>query len=169
MIDISQFAPQNDGVTHINIFSKGKTELGRRLSHFDKSPFIHPYFGPFNSMEGFWYYIRAVKPDDKLRMLIGHEAKFYGRELESRFLPNFQTIIMDANYQKIMQNPEIKDLMIESTLPFDHYYTFGSYNAIKQVRLQQFSWLVEGFEQIRRKLKNGETFEKLDYEKLLVS
>lgn len=159
----NQFVPNDDGTTHINIFSKGNTELGRRLSHYSYSPFIHPYFGPFKCMEGFWYYLRAVKPDDKLRELVGAEAKFYGKELETHFLHNFQKLIVDANYQKIIQNPEIKQMVMESTLPFDHYYTFGT----KQVRLPQFIWLIEGFEEIRRKLNEDETFEKLNYEELL--
>ncbi len=162
-MNYNQFIPNDDGITHINIFSKGNTELGKRLSHFSNAPFIHPYFGPFKCMEGFWYYLRAVKPDDKLRELVGSEAKFYGKNLETRFLNNFQTLIIDANYQKIVQNPDIRKLMIESTLPFDHYYTFG----IKQVRLPQFVWLIEGFEEIRRKLKNNEPPEFLDYEELL--
>lgn len=167
MVEFNQNLPQDDGITHINIFSKGRTELGRLLSNFAETPFIHPYFGPFNSMEGFWYYVRAVKPDDKLRMLVGPEAKFYGKKLESRFLKNFQTIIMDAIYHKVVQNPKIKNLMIESTLPFDHYYTFGSHNSIKQVRLAQFTWLIEGFEDIRKRLKNNEPYRPLDYQKLL--
>lgn len=163
MNNFSQNTPDQDGITHINIFSKGSTELGRKLSHFAYAPFIHPYFGPFKSMEGFWYYIRAVEPDDKLRELVGHEAKFYGREKETKFLNNFQEIIMDANYQKIEQNPDIKKLMLESTLPFDHYYTFGP----KQVRLSQFIWLIEGFESIRTAIKNNQPYEEVDYVKLL--
>jgi len=32
--------PEEDGITHINIYSKGKTDLGRMLSNFAKLPFI---------------------------------------------------------------------------------------------------------------------------------
>lgn len=163
-----KYTHENDGVDHINIFSKGKTELGRMLSHFYLAPFIHSYFGPFQSMEGLWYYVRAEQPDDKLRMLHGHEAKFYGKELKSKFLSNFHTIVIDANYQKIVQNDDIKKLMIESTLPFDHYYIFGNDKSYKQVKLAQFEWLIDGFESIRTKLKNNETYVSPDYAKLLL-
>lgn len=49
--------PDEDGVTHINIYSKGKTELGRWLTNFSYSPFNHPEYGKFLSMEGFWCWV----------------------------------------------------------------------------------------------------------------
>jgi len=165
------FTPENDGITHINIYSQGKTLLGRKLSHFDKAPFVHPYFGLFQSMEGFWYYVRAdtskieAEKLEKLRSLYGHEAKFYGKKLPSRFLPSFNTVIMDANFQKIIQNPDIVELMIKSVLPFDHYYV--NRNTSRQIRIQGFEWLINGFEVIREQIKQGQNPEPLDYEALM--
>jgi hypothetical protein len=54
--NIEMWIPEEDGVTHINIYSKGKTELGRWLTNFSYSPFNHPEYGKFLSMEGFWYW-----------------------------------------------------------------------------------------------------------------
>ena len=53
-----QFNPEDDGITHINIWFQGKTELGRMLSHFYELPFTHPFFGDFKTMEGLWRYIQ---------------------------------------------------------------------------------------------------------------
>jgi hypothetical protein len=49
--------PSEDGVTHINVYSRGNTELGRLLSNFAHTPFSHPEFGEFASVEGFWYWL----------------------------------------------------------------------------------------------------------------
>lgn len=36
---MNKFLKENDGIDHINIYSKGKTELGCLLSNFAFSPF----------------------------------------------------------------------------------------------------------------------------------
>lgn len=167
MMVTDPFTPDNDGINHINIYSRGKTELGVNLSHFAKTPFVHPYFGPFNSMEGFWYYLKAEKKDDKLRQLYGPEAKFYGKKLPSVLVRHFNLLIMDANYLKIKQNPHIAKMMIESTLPFDHYYV--NYKAVSpfKIKIPGFEWLISGFERIRDDLKNGNVDHPLDYDQLM--
>ncbi len=113
-----------DGVEHINIYSKGKTSLGRKLSHFTRTPFIHPHYGPFDSMEGFWYWLRSPKRDDTLRNLSGKEAKDYGKKLPKGFYPEFWEDIQAANYQKVIQHPDIMQMLVDSELPFQHYYVF---------------------------------------------
>lgn len=147
-----------DGVDHINIYSRGNTELGRQLSHFAHSPFIHPFYGPFESMEGFWYWMRAGNhlrakglQDDKLRYLSGYKAKQYGKNFPIQRYEHFKEDILAANYQKILQHRTLHNLLVESTLPFRHYYMFGPGNVIVQPR--DSNWLVTGFEDIRQALK----------------
>lgn len=161
------FLPDNDGINHINIYNKGKTELGQMLSHYAYSPFVHPYFGPFNSMEGFWYYLRAERKDEKLRQLYGAQAKFYGKKLVSVKVHHFNILIVDANYHKIIQNPRIANLLVQSSLPFDHYYTDSRVNGGHKVKIHGFEWLIGGFERIREELKSGQPHIDLDYEQLL--
>ena len=48
--------PQNDGITHINVYSKGKTTLGRWLTNFAHTP-IDTIDGHFESIEGYWYWL----------------------------------------------------------------------------------------------------------------
>lgn len=144
----------NDGVDHINIYSNGKTELGRILSHFAHTPFVHPYFGPFYSMEGFWYWARSGQTEDRLRYLSGFRAKQVGKALGHKRYQDFKSDILAANYQKIIQHEKICEMVIDSTLPFDHYYVFGPNNI--HITPQSSDWLLKGFEDIRLALQEGE-------------
>ncbi|EKD22616.1 MAG: putative phage protein, partial [uncultured bacterium] len=91
----------DDGVTHINLWINGRTRLGKMLAHFYESPFVHPYFGPFNSMEGFWHYIQNKERDDALRSLSNMAAKNYAKGMTWCRVEDFHKIIMAANYYKI--------------------------------------------------------------------
>lgn len=154
-----------DYVTHINIYSRGVSQVGRMLSHFAFSPFTHPQYGPFNSMEGFWYYFRAADGCaglDRLRVLSGRNAKYYGKQLPMQKRNRFKDAIIEANFHKVMQNPELRVLVTESTLPFDHYYLFepqvpegAAVPPPVFIRPPGFGWLVRGFEQIRKELKKA--------------
>ncbi len=146
------FKPENDGVDHINIHSMGKTDLGRLLSHFAHTPFKHPYFASFYSMEGFWYWARSGGAE-QMRYLSGRRAKKAGQALPLVYYNDFRQDIIAANYQKIIQHPEISSLMIASELPFDHYYTFGDHGLV--VAPKEAHWLIQGFEDIRLALKEG--------------
>lgn len=148
------FTASNDGVDHINIYSNGKTELGRLLTHFAHKPFVHPYFGPFASMEGLWYFIRNGGVDENLRYLSGIKAKKLGKLSKAKWYADFRSDILAANYQKIIQNEDIRSAMIASELPFDHYYLFGPNKVLVTPRDSQ--WLIDGFEEIRTALKAGE-------------
>jgi predicted NAD-dependent protein-ADP-ribosyltransferase YbiA (DUF1768 family) len=154
--------PQNDDIDHINIYSKGKSELGRLLSNFANTPFVLPEDGKFASIEGYWYWL-LCEPNqrEQLRCLHGFEAKKLGRELprrcdmESEIL--FRTKICNAILEKISQNLNIKELMITSVLPFDHYYVYDG----KMVRTK-YDWLVRFFEKVRIELKSSSSQKSLD-------
>lgn len=89
--------PENDGIDHINIYSKGKTDLGRFLSNFAHTPISSSQFGNFESIEGLWYWLGTR--NEKLRNLHGFLAKKIGRESKQVItLPEqeFQSIIKAA-------------------------------------------------------------------------
>ena len=150
-----------DGTDHINISFDGHTELGRMLSYFYYSPFIHPYFGPFNCMEGFWRYFKTDECDDNLRKLSGSKAKFYGKTLTPVRRQNFKQIVFSANYHKVIQNPRMMQLLKESTMPFDHYYYFGEGSI--PIRPKDYEWMVDCFDTIRTMLINNEPLAEIDY------
>lgn len=144
--------PKLDGQTHINIYSKGLTRLGRELSHFAELPIHHPVFGDFRSNEGLWYWIS--RRDDKLRLLSGYEAKSYGRSLPVvKTLPKdeFQRMINLGNQAKLDTYPEIKEALASSTLPLLHYYVnfYSGQQAVIQTKDSE--WILAHFEKVRLK------------------
>lgn len=156
---------ESDGKTHINIWIEAKTKLGRMLARQYHTPFTHPFFGPFNSMEGFWQYVQGETPDDSLRWMTGVEARNFGKNKPRRYVPNFQEIILAANFFKIEQNPKILDLFKKSTLPFDVYYLFGPGGVV--IRPKGSEWIVESFEEIRRMMKEDRRPSDIDYTHVL--
>jgi hypothetical protein len=139
-----------DGVDHINIYSFGETDLGQVLSHDSPVKFRHHIFGAFSNVEAFWHYIQSEERDDRLRNMSRMSFQRFKSELNIRMVTNFRAIIMDANYQRIKQNPGIMQAIIDSTLPFDAYYYTS--DRIRQ-RPKYFAWLLHGFEEIRKALK----------------
>ena len=142
-----------DGVEHINVDSvRGKTPLGKLLANFSRTPFTHPEYGPFASIEGFWYWIRMEQPDDALRSLHGGKARKYGKSLNNFiFINNFKEEIIKAILYKVLQNDNIFDLMVESTLPFKYYYLHGPHNI--EITPDFAGWMCDGLEQIRTYIK----------------
>jgi hypothetical protein len=167
-IPVMKYRAQDDGVTHINIYSKGCTELGKLLSNFARTPFELPDDGKFFSVEGYWYW-RLVPSEtegrDSLRYLSGFFAKKRGRELLARADERglrigegdyknsgfFRAHIITVFRAKLEANPQIVELLKESTLPFAHYYVF---NGVEKAA--GYEWQVETWERFRRQLKAGE-------------
>ena len=157
-----------DGVDHINIWVYAETELGRGLAQFAYSPFVHPHYGPFNSMEGFYHYVgttdeRPVR--DKLRSLSGMKAKEYAKKLTRGNYKEFLQVVFNANFYKIEQNETLKKLIIESTLPFEQYYLFGPGT---QIFPKQHERVAKDFEKIRQLFKDGERPPEIDYSLIAV-
>lgn len=145
-------APEGiDGVDHINVTDDAVTSLGRSLSYRAKRPFVHTHFGNFNSVEGFWYYIQSVERDDRLRIMNAMAIKKFASKLTKRpVAKNFKAIILDANYQKIINDRRILAEIKDSILPFENYYT--NEHGIK-IRPKYFFWMLPGLEEIRTAIK----------------
>lgn len=151
MIDEFGLRPENDGIDHINVYSKGKTELGRWLSNFSHSPFNHPYHGHFESVEGYWYWLSTGMKHDSLRRLHGFDAKRQGRKYKTVPVENYETHIEVALYCKVVQNPLWIPLIRESHLPFIHYYVYGG----KPTHLDDSVWVMDILDDIRQQLQNN--------------
>lgn len=146
------FLPENDGIDHINIYSQGRTALGRWLSNFTYAPIDIPGDGRFISIEGYWYWLGCG--DDRLRHLSGYNAKKLGRQiLKTKFKfeqrEDFQNLIRKSLDLKLKSNLEKLTLFYKSSLPFDHYYVYGGdkYPA-------GYEWIVQHFEDRRRLLRH---------------
>ncbi len=134
---------EHDGIDHINVYSKGKTALGRFLSNFTYAP-IKTVDGRFDSIEGYWYWLGTEDTRKEcLRYLSGFAAKHKGRELRSKDWQDseeFKKKILDAIKIKIEGFPEYKELLINNKLPLVHYYVFNG--TIKEV--PDAEWILDG-------------------------
>lgn len=143
--------PVDDGITHINIYSKSSTWIGRELSNFAYSP-INTEDGAFQSIEGYWYFL--LTGDERLRKLFGYDAKKYGQSLN--FLSNisenddvFITKIKKALTIKLESNQRLKKELLNCKLKLEHYYYFGDIKNKPKVIDAGYKWIIDFFEQYR--------------------
>lgn len=147
--------PEHDGRTHINIYSNGRTTLGRFLSNFaEVSLELNDYH--FSSIEAYWYWLglkdRASESELKsLRYSYGANAKRFGQQLQKKYgrgkVDGFEELICIAIRQKMEKAPRlILDTFYRSTLPFEHYYVMrGRVIDVKN----SYPWMMEFFETLR--------------------
>ena len=139
------YNPELDGITHVNIYSKGKTDLGRFLTNFAHTP-ITLSEGTFQSIEGYWYWLGSH--DDRLKALHGFEAKQFGRLCNRNYRlteDNFQRKIKIAISVKMAHWPVYLRELQMLKIPLAHYYVFG--NSVKPAG---FEWLVAYFESMKK-------------------
>jgi hypothetical protein len=142
--------PENDGIDHINVYSKGKTALGRFLTNFAHTP-INCEDGHFESVEGYWYWLSVQ--DDDLRKVHGWEAKRLGRLLEAQDWVDdeeFKRKILSAIEMKIRLSDEFYTTFKDSTLPFVHYYVYD-HNIVKP---KEGKWIMTFLESFRKALNS---------------
>lgn len=128
---------ETDGIDHINIYSKGKTEIGRWLSNFAYSP-VQTEHGWFDSLEGYWYWQTTL--NDRLREVHGFPAKKLGKESEKIIEISdevFKSKICKALDAKLKTRP--KWVAEQCNLPLKHYYEYGG----KRVEKQEYNWITE--------------------------
>ena len=144
--------PTQDGKTHINIYSKGKTPLGRFLTNFAKHELTLPE-GTFQSLEGYWYYLTTKEKPPELFHLSGFDAKNLGIMLTQVKVPQeeFQAKIKKAMDLKIKSSPYWLEEFTKSELPFVHYYVFNK-GAVKDVT-DKDQWIMNHWEARRTLLK----------------
>ena len=65
---------KKDGQDHINISQNAVTDLGLSLNPEIAIDFEHPVFGKFNSLTGFWYFLKSKERDDS------HGKSWYGEK-----------------------------------------------------------------------------------------
>jgi len=157
---------EEDGITHINIYTKAKTELGKLLTNLSNISIEVEYnekILKFKSLEGWWYFLKIKDLKNKecfeLCDLSGFDCKTFGqkelKELEEKQLNNtdfFIDNILKSIRYKIF-NSKIKDLLKQSSLPFTHYYYYGNENNFKVIDLTPNNWILEEIEKIRKELK----------------
>jgi len=145
------FDPKEEGITHINIYSKANSPVGRVLSNWTACT-IETSIGKFRSIEGLIFYLGSF--DEKLRKLVGYEAKQYGEKVDRGIrLPEdiFRRIIVEAMESKLQHmNVDILNKFLSSALPLTHYYCYGT----KVVDIPKWQWQVEEWQKLRKRLRH---------------
>ena len=143
-----EIKPEEDGITHINCYSKSKTILGRQLSNFELCRFTCED-GQFSSIEGYWYWLGTDHVEkDRLRAVYGWQAKALGKDLKGPDYPkviDFQKKIKAAIECKLAAHPSLKANLLASDLPLTHYYMFGTFAK----RDERSDWVWEYYERYR--------------------
>lgn len=138
--------PKEDGITHINVYSRGETQLGRLLSNFAHTEFVHPEDGKFQSIEGYWYWLSCK--EDILRHQFGFSAKSMGRALGGKDwldTDDFKRKIKLAIKAKVNAHPNIKEKLLNNELPLKHYYVYSG----KVVEPTEGKWIIEYIEELK--------------------
>jgi hypothetical protein len=152
--------PVEDGVTHINVYTKGATDLGRFLTNMSHTPFDytdrHGTTFKLLNVEQYWYYMKLkdlVQGADILQLdsifkLNGFQAKKFGQAMQKNYnlhdshvdLNQFRLDILRCIQAKILAYPEFARMLADSTLPFKHYYVYAG----RVTELPQYDWILKG-------------------------
>lgn len=154
---IQEIDPNDDGVTHINMYTGARTQLGRMMTNLADIPIDHPEYGRFACLEGFYHWLATGMQYNGYRFLNGFAAKRFANQHVKVNVHNFQSEIAYAFKLKVDQTPELKQAIVDSNLPFMHYYVHRSAMHAPKVVLQpHHEWQCEVWEDIRTDLKLGQ-------------
>lgn len=140
---MTNYNPVNDGIDHLNIYSKAKTDLGQFLSNFYNF-YQETNHGFFCSLEGYWQFLKSR--NDIFRNMKGLEAKEYSKKnkIKGTLSEEDQKHFKDACTCKLFANPYYLNQFISSKLNFTHYYVMNE-NVVDTPH----TWLVSYWEGLR--------------------
>lgn len=175
MIPVPAFNPAKDGITHINVYSNGRTKLGQKLSHFDHAPWVTAD-GLFDCFEGWWFWqlvdstgsqmaLFGTPDREPLRIMTGLQAKEYGTAIVGKkkdwpadvTLGSFKAKYVSAAKAKLLQYPDLANLLKSSTLPLVHYYVIPVRQGSPITKSDpRGDWIMKVWEDFRFQLQNGQ-------------
>ena len=145
--------PNNDGITHINVFNTAATNLGRRLA-LGNSYFVHPKLGSFNCLDAFSLLLNSKQPNDRFRYITFREARGIINKIRNhRKCAGYVGMMKDGYRHFILNNPELYKEFVESTLPFDSYQIMKDSGLV--ARTHKANWLVDLLEELRVEFRTG--------------
>lgn len=164
-MNIDELSPLDDGVTHINVYSKGETKLGRfltNMSDFEVST-IH---GDFSSMEGYWHWLVmfCIKPDfdpkhyqklncfeakKKGKVIVESVPGLFEKTIEVKNDPIFRRMILYAITNKIQDTPGMIELVKTNILPYHHYYYYGPKDKCKIHYQHHYTWITDYLDRVK--------------------
>lgn len=122
---VSPIDPVEDGITHINCYTSGRTRFGRAMSNLAPLSVTLPEHGYFASLEAYWFWLGTGQSHEELRHLSGFEARKAGKRLARVTHPEFETLFCKALTEKVHQHPGLCEAFYQNALPFTHYFYYG--------------------------------------------
>lgn len=164
---MTEFEVNEDGITHINVFSKSRSKLGRMLSNFANTS-VTTETDKFITVESWWYWMKMKNINEsclvplftdeqlsEIKEKAGKDAKDYFRALyktdSSEYSPTKAQLKVTYKL-KLEQHPEVKELLLKNTLPLAHYYMMFN----KKVSADSTLWTALLWDEIKNEL-NGST------------
>lgn len=138
----SDFDKDDEGITHVNIYSKSELPLGRFLSNFAHAPIQYKEI-EFASVEAIWYW--KLTGENSLISLHGFEAKKKGKMFPVISAPLSEIELCEINWIKINQYPLLKKALLSVDLPLTHYYVMYG----RKVDANDYLWTAKLWEKIR--------------------
>lgn len=145
-----EITPLTDGNSHINIYSKAKTQLGHDLSNFSTLGIKHPEYGRFASLEAYWYWLASGKQFDSVRDLTGIAAKRGGKMYPRVDNPNFEEEFTQGIHLRFQQHPDLWMRFMTCRLPYTHYYYFGAPEDAKVMDTQKNHWVLRQYSDLKQ-------------------
>lgn len=155
--------PQEDGITHINIYTKSNCKLGKMLSNMYQSPFNFQGIN-FNSIEQAWHYFKFKDNDvQKANHILSLNSSFEclkyakaNKTIESTKIAlsdSFKELMCSLIRSKIMNDNTLKLMLRNSFLPLEHYYAYGTDNPKVHDQKDKYLWMIESIEHTRYELQ----------------
>lgn len=153
----------NDGLDHINIYSRARTRLGRLLSNHAPLAFTHPTYGSFSCAESYWYWLSTGQLHDGLRVLPARQARFQGKQHPKVIDPLFKRRFAEGLICKLNAHPDLTMNLANSRLPFKHYYWFGKVEDNVIVEPPGHEWQMALWEHWRTELQANQVLTVPDW------
>lgn len=162
MSETIQYDPAQDGISHVNVYTKAATPLGRAMSNMTDSHIDHPRYGHFRCLEGLWYFLKTGKKHDIFRVMNGWDCKRKGKELDSVWDQNFQREFKVGIICKILTSDTLQQQLKLSSAPFVHYYFYGREPGKQKLVVPKgHEWQMEFWDSMRQHLKAGRSLEPI--------
>lgn len=166
LVKANNIRPEEDGVTHINVCSHGKTALGQFLSNFTPCK-VEIKYGNFASLEALYHHLKITtsctdcgftiteeiqKDLDVLCGLTGKFAQTHGRDIVFKLRSSgcrinhkpsrvFNGVFESGLLEKLKGSEQYLNeakVAMETGLEFKHYYVYGK----KVIYRERFDWLI---------------------------
>jgi hypothetical protein len=146
--------PDLDGVNHIWLSPRGKTELGRQLYIGAHRPFVDSVHGTFSSIIAFWLWYDGGQAD--ILRTVHHDNMIRSSLTGLRDIPGNRHAVCQVLRNSILQDAALTAKLRDSTLPF------ATYEVYKMPRtpgkssvypIQDREWYIHTLESLRRELR----------------